>query len=59
MFYNYCPMNNKDACEGKDFEAGSSGQDKSFKNIAALTEDGKKPKNDACTYAIEAPKDVY
>ena len=57
MFYNYCPMNNEEACEGKNFEAGSS-KDQSFANLASVDKDGK-PKNDACTYDIKAPANTY
>jgi hypothetical protein len=58
MFYSFCPMNNEEACEGKDFEAGSSSKEMSFGNLAAVDADGN-PKNDACSYDIKAPEKTF
>ena len=41
MFYTYCPMNNEEACGGKDFEAGSSTASFDMSTIAADTSSGE------------------
>jgi len=58
MFYTYCPMNNVEACGGKDkFEAGQSTENFDV-SLSAVGDDGN-PLNDACTYDIEAPKETF
>jgi hypothetical protein len=58
MFYTYCPMNNEEACGGKNFAAGSGTSSFEFGGISALADDDE-PKNDACTYDIAAPEETF
>jgi hypothetical protein len=57
-FYAFCPMNSEEKCGGKSFSADSTPKPFSFVGMSKLDDKGR-PKNDACTYDVAAPKDKF